>query len=92
MRSPNVTQSVSASKSEAFCGLATSFGITTIKLAFGHNWIVGGMSGDPATYAKAIGGESSSSTARIAASSSEVGGFGLVPDRPRRPSRPTSAR
>ena len=76
-----VTQSVSASKSEAFCGLATSFGITTIKLAFGHNWIVGGMSDDPATYAKALGGDSSSYDCPDApASSNEVGGSGLAPD------------
>ena len=76
-----VTQSVSASKSEVFCNLATSFGITTIKLAFGHDWIVGGMSDDPATYAKALAGDSSSyDCPDTGASSSEVGGFGLVPD------------
>jgi hypothetical protein len=76
-----VTQSVSASKSEVFCGLATSFGITTINLAFGQNWIVGGMSDDPATYAKALGGDSSSyDCPDTPASSSDVGGLGLVPD------------
>ncbi len=78
-----VTQSVSASKSEVFCGLATSFGITTIKLAFGHNWIIGGMSDDPATYAKAIGGDSSSyDCPDTGASSSDPGSgaVGFVPD------------
>jgi hypothetical protein len=78
-----VTQSVSASKSEVFCNLATSFGITTIKLAFGHNWIVGGMSDDPATYAKAIGGDSSSYDCPDAGAASTALGFdrsGLAPD------------
>ncbi len=78
-----VTQSVSATKSEVFCGLATSFGITTIKLAFGHNWIIGGMSDDPDTYAKAIGGGSSSYDCPATGASSTAvgaGGFGFAPD------------
>ncbi len=77
-----VPESVSISKSDAFCGLVTSFGITTIKLAFGHNWIVGGMSDDPATYAKAIGGDSSSYDCPDTGASSTalgVSGSGLVP-------------
>ena len=89
-----VTQSVSASKSEVFCNLATSFGITTIKLAFGHNWIVGGMSDDPATVRQGARGRLV--VLRLPGHGSVVaseGGRGrLRTRRCRRPSRPTSAR
>ncbi|HMK11906.1 MAG TPA: hypothetical protein VK461_10020 [Acidimicrobiales bacterium] len=51
-----VTVSIQRISSTVLCGLAGALGITTISVAYGRNWIVGGMTDDPARYATALGG------------------------------------